>query len=115
MSKSNRISATDLPPRYQAQVAKQLYPIAQMKAAGLDPTPAKKRLRQSSKPLMNKLEEAFYGHLLRTIPREMIFPQAIRLEISNGHWYKPDFFVCESPLVVRGTAFQEFPIRARLA
>ena len=54
------------------------------------PAPAaKKRVRQSSKPLMNKLEadgmawaERFYGTGFRA--------QAVRFRLGNGIWYKPD-------------------------
>ena len=92
MSGKNRISAADLPARYQKQLADQLYPIAQMKAAGLDQTPPKKRLRQSTKPLMNKLEAEFYGHLTRTLLPSMVLVQAISLRLGNGISYRPDFF-----------------------
>ena len=113
MSGKNRISAADLPARYQKQLADQLYPpfkgpaktmgsatpeinvdILRKQFASNLPAATKKRLRQSSKPLMNKLESEFMDWLVRTgTPKENIFPQAMRLEISNGHWYKPDFFV----------------------
>lgn len=110
MSGKNRISVADLPARYQKQLADQLYP--PFKGPGktgneplthedyavlariLPRYAPKKRLRQSTKPLMNKLETEFMDWLVRTgTPKENIFPQAMRLEISNGHWYKPDFFV----------------------
>lgn len=52
-----------------------------------------KRLRQSSKPTMNKLETRFHGKLLAEYPGEAILCQAVRVEISRGHWYKPDFFL----------------------
>ena len=96
MSKGNRITSADLPARYQAQLAKQLYPetppLTADEAATM-PKP-KKRLRQSSKPLMNKLETEFYNHLVaQATPTASIFPQAIRLELARGHWYKADFFV----------------------
>jgi hypothetical protein len=101
MSGKNRISAADLPARYQAQVAAELgarddrAAVKRIFTAGTKPmAQVKKRLRQSTKPLMNKLETEFMDWLVRTgTPKENIFPQAMRLEISNGHWYKPDFFV----------------------
>ena len=88
----NRISAADLPAKYQAQIGPQLYPHPALAAATIMPAP-KKRLRQSAKPLMNGLETEFYSHLQRAALREFIYPQAIRLELARNHWYKPDFFV----------------------
>ena len=59
------------------------HPVIQVKTVA-------KRIRQDSKPLLNKLEEEFYSwwtfkhgnHLLK---------QAIRFRLANGLWYKPDF------------------------
>jgi hypothetical protein len=54
--------------------------------------PKKKRIRQDSKPLMNKLEEEYFdrfGHLgTWTI-------QSMRFKLANGLWYKPDFLVLD--------------------
>ena len=51
-----------------------------------------KRVRQSSKPLMNKLETEFYERIRNLYPN---FPpvrcQAKRFRLGNGIWYKPDF------------------------
>jgi len=56
----------------------------------IPPDPPKpRRIRQSTKPLMNKLEGewlAFYG---KWFP--VIYPQSIRFKLANGVWYKPDF------------------------
>ena len=59
-------------------------------AATVPPEKPKTRIRQSSKPLMNKLEtrakawiELRYGI--------GIYTQAIRWRLGNGIWYKPDF------------------------
>lgn len=52
-----------------------------------------KRLRQSSKPLMNKLEAQFFEHLKAMHPGKIILPQAIRVRLGNGIWFKVDFFV----------------------
>lgn len=64
--------------------------------------PAKKRLRQSDKPVMNKLEERFYETKLRpeyVDQGQAVHIQAVRLELARGIWYKPDFFL---PAVVGG-------------
>ena len=58
------------------------------------PTP---RIRQSSKPLLNKLETEWY-HILKSSygPDVPVFSQAIRFRLGNGIWYKPDFMVFAS-------------------
>lgn len=56
------------------------------------PHKPKKRIRQSAKPLLNKLETEFYGHLQQITCRQ-IFAQALRFRLGNGIWYKPDFVV----------------------
>lgn len=55
-----------------------------------------KRLRQSAKPLLNKLEAEFLRYLTALLsaggkegPR--ILSQAKRFKLANGIWYKPDF------------------------
>lgn len=54
----------------------------------------KKRLRQDSKPRMNKLEERFYlEKLMLDYREETVLIQAVRLELARGIWYKPDFFL----------------------
>ena len=50
-----------------------------------------KRIRQSSKPLMNKLETKFYNVLTMRNPGVVIYKQALRWKLGNGIWYKPDF------------------------
>ncbi len=50
-----------------------------------------KRLRQSSKPLMNKLEAAWLAELERRHPGVVIWKQALRWKLGNGIWYKVDF------------------------
>jgi len=49
-----------------------------------------KRIRQSTKPLMNKLESEF-KHYYETYTGHTLLPQAIRFRLGNGIWYKPDF------------------------
>jgi len=70
---------------------------AEMKARLEKRTPSavyahKKRLRQDSKPLLNKLESewfAFHRNLFPNCPP--IRPQSKRYKLANGLWYKPDF------------------------
>jgi len=54
------------------------------------PSPAK-RIRQSSKPLLNKLEADFLRHLQAVYFATPIHSQAKRYRLGNGIWYKPDF------------------------
>jgi len=54
----------------------------------------RKRLRQSSKPLCNKLEASWGEHLKRTLPPESLptlRPQAIQFRLCNGSQYRPDW------------------------
>ena len=57
-----------------------------------DPKHAK-RIRQQSKPLMNNLETEFWCILCNRYGDPFVKPQAVRLKLGNGIWYKPDFFV----------------------
>ena len=51
-----------------------------------------KRIRQSPKPLMNKLETEFFLRLQQDAGDiKFIRPQSIRFMLGNGIWYKPDF------------------------
>jgi len=52
-----------------------------------------KRLSQSQKPVLNKLEERFLEKLKVDYADLTIYSQALRLELARGHWYKPDFFI----------------------
>lgn len=91
-----------------------------------DPVPAKKRLRQSAAPVLNKLETRFHGHLLATYEPDSIHCQAVRLELARGHWYKADFYVaphasCTRPMFyeVKGPhafkgAFETVKVAARV-
>jgi hypothetical protein len=55
--------------------------------------PPKKRLRQSSKPILNKLEERFYARIKLLRPLDEVVCQGIRLELARGIWYRPDLFI----------------------
>lgn len=50
-----------------------------------------KRIRQSTKPLLNKLEDEWLAFYEKWFDR--IYAQGIRFKLANGLWYKPDF-VC---------------------
>lgn len=52
-----------------------------------------KRIRQSSKPLMNKLESQWCEVLRRGCAPGELLIQALRFRLGNGIWYKPDFVI----------------------
>lgn len=58
-----------------------------------------KRMRQSSKPLMNELEAEFHDCLIISGWKNIRI-QSLRLRLGNNHWYKPDFasFVCSGEI-----------------
>jgi hypothetical protein len=53
--------------------------------------PSAKRLRQDSKPLMNKLETEYLGYLKTLHPLARIRSQAKTYRLANGLRYTPDF------------------------
>lgn len=65
-------------------------------AEAMTTTPAvtkpSRRIRQDSKPLMNKLEADFKSHYEKMTGYELT-PQALRFRLGNGIWYKPDFVI----------------------
>lgn len=77
------------------------------------PEAKKKRIRQSSKPLMNKLESQWYEQLKMVFPQEInrIRVQAFRVKLASGTWYKPDFFLMRDPGV---TVNYDFPSKDRV-
>jgi len=84
-----------------------------------------KRIRQSTKPLMNKLEQEWFEVL--KLRFTVIMPQSLRFMLGNGVWYKPDFvcwpagfdsadprmraFECKGPFAHRG-GFENLKIAA---
>ena len=86
-------------------------------------TTPKKRLRQSDKPLLNKLETEFFAYIQRENPGVTIRPQAKRYELARGIWYKPDFtaiiggfehcWEVKGPKVFRG-GFENLKVAARV-
>ncbi len=66
-------------------------PISQGKWETISKPP--KRIRQSTKPLMNKLEQRFFDHLC--IQHKHLYAQAITFRLANGVRYTPDVFCFE--------------------
>lgn len=86
-------------------------------------TAKKKRIRQSSKPLLNKLESEFSERLKTRWPgtATWIHAQAVRLRLANGLTYSPDFFAIQpntSPTAfeVKGKyAFEDSIVKLKVA
>ena len=49
-----------------------------------------KRIRQSAKPIMNKLEQDWFSLLLKCPSIDHLRAQAIKFKIGNNAFYKPD-------------------------
>lgn len=63
-----------------------------VKYAAQTPPTVHKRIRQSSKPLLNKLEQEWLDMMNAQWKGSYAFiPQAVRFRLGNGIWYKPDF------------------------
>lgn len=63
-----------------------------------------KRIRQASKPLLNKLEQEYYdrfgyAHQVRSTHTEIWTMQSLKFKLANGLWYKPDFFIIHTTSV----------------
>lgn len=58
-----------------------------------------KRLRQNTKPLLNKLETRALSYLRTVHPSLRFYPQGVRFRLANGLWYKPDLvaFIEDDP------------------
>lgn len=48
------------------------------------------RIRQDPKPLMNKLEQAWFDHLKMMGTVRGLSAQSLRFKLANGAWYKSD-------------------------
>lgn len=68
-----------------------------------------KRIRQSSKPLMNKLEGEFYNSIKSRF--EFVCPQAMRFMLGNGIWYKPDFICFPVGFDSQDTRMRAFEVK----
>lgn len=68
-------------------------------AATIPTAPAAgKRIRQSQKPKMNKLEAEWFAILSSQFPNyDRPRAQSKRYELGNGIWYKPDFTATSWP------------------
>lgn len=91
-------------------------------------SPPKKRIRQSSKPRLNKLETEWLEVLKLRFGESIIRSQSIRFELATGLWYKPDHvvfiggldsqdrsiraFECKGPHAFRG-GFENLKMAAR--
>lgn len=61
-------------------------------------TPPKPRIRQSKKPLMNKLEQEFFNALNAQYPNyDRPLAQAITFRLANGCKYTPDILAFRWP------------------
>jgi hypothetical protein len=56
-----------------------------------DRASVKKRIRQSTKPLLNKLETEWLARLTSMFPSLNIHKQSWRVKLANGAWFKVDF------------------------
>ena len=54
---------------------------------------SEKRIRQSSRPLMNNLETEFWRITCNLFGESLVKPQAMRFKLGNGIWFKPDLVV----------------------
>ena len=52
-----------------------------------------KRVRQSSKPALNKLETEFKNYMLALCPSSVIHEQSVTVKLGNGVRYTPDLFM----------------------
>lgn len=87
--------------RYRLQIEAQLAPRRSIhplaapapQSVVTEAAPGERRIRQSHKPRLNKLEEEFGAILRVEHPDVRIYDQAFRVELANGQWYKVDFWV----------------------
>jgi len=69
-----------------------------------------KRIRQSSKPIMNKLEQEFVDFLKSRWREELenkIYTQAITFKLANGVRYSPDVVLLPNCYEVKGPHFRD--------
>lgn len=98
--KSSRLTLSDLPTKYQNQVAAILNGSGQLGPASTPakavPVPSKPRLRQREGTGANKLESAFLAYLngkhIKHITGNIRY-NAVSFELANGLRYKPDVTV----------------------
>ena len=107
----SRLTISDLPPRYQAQV------LGQRVAPEL--APAKPMLRQSAAPKLNKTEAAYLEVLRDRYPGCDVHAQCITLKLANGCRYTPDFAVFGDGLIefheVKGHMRDDAAVKIKVA
>lgn len=72
------------------------------------------RIRQDSKPLLNKLESQWFNYLKALGTVTNLSAQALRFKLANGAWYKCDIvgwvngrltgYECKGPSCMKGVA-----------
>lgn len=77
-----------------------------------DPKPPK-RIRQSTKPLMNKLETEWHDML--KLRHRIVVAQSLRFMLGNGIWYKPDFIAWPSGLESQDIRMRAFEVKGPFA
>lgn len=68
-----------------------------------------KRIRQSTKPLMNRLELEWYDNL--KVRFQILVSQSLRFKLGNGIWYKPDFVAWPSGFESQDTRMRAFEVK----
>lgn len=79
-------------------------------------TPKPKRLKQNSKPVLNKLEAEYLRVL--TVLGKRVLSQSVTLKLANGVRYTPDFFCfdCNTAWEVKGRhAWEDAMIKLKFA
>lgn len=56
--------------------------------------PKPRRIRQSTKPPLNKLEQEWFDNARHHMFHDsIVIPQSVKFKLANGVWFLPDFFV----------------------
>lgn len=74
------------------------------------PPATKRRLKQSQKPLLNKLEAEFLKIWLQ-YQWKIVIPQSVRFMLGNGIWFKPDFLVIPVGLESQDTRWRAYEVK----
>lgn len=85
-----------------------LAPVAHSDGVGDTHRPPK-RIRQSQKPLLNKLEQEWYEVLKRR--HLIVAAQSLRFMLGNGIWYKPDFIAWPSGFESQDIRMRAFEVK----
>lgn len=93
-----KLSIVDCNPKWvasqQAEIDRQLgrRTVSVQVAPEVEAAPKERRVRQSRRSL-NRLETMYQDVLHLRHGKENVRAQDLRLQLANGAWYKPDFFV----------------------